>query len=58
MGNTQYQIAVLAEKINKYREKYQCPAVLVGDLNTDDLSRRSICDGKKGGRHAHDIATK
>ena len=67
MGNTQYQsgsdeareyqIAILAEKIRAYREKYQCPAVLVGDLNTNYLSRAARYLMGNGFRHAHDIAT-
>ena len=66
-GNTQYllvsdearefQIALLAEKIEKYRAKYQCPAILVGDLNTDYLSKAAQYLLKNGFRHAHDIAT-
>jgi hypothetical protein len=35
----EYQIHTLTDKIAKYREKYQCPAVLVGDLNTDYQSK-------------------
>ena len=31
----EYQIHLLANKIEAFRKKYQCPAVLVGDLNTD-----------------------
>lgn len=52
----EYQISVLAEKISFFREKYRCPAVLVGDFNTDYRSKavRSLLG--KGFRHAHDIA--
>ena len=67
MGNTQYQagsdeareyqISILAKKIKFYREKYNCPAVLVGDLNTGYLSRAVQYLLKNGFRHAHDIAT-
>ena len=66
-GNTQYQlgsdearefqIALLAEKIAEYRAKYQCPAILVGDLNTDYMSKAAHYLLKNGFRHAHDIAT-
>ena len=67
MGNTQYQagsdeareyqISVLAEKIEAFRKKYHCPAVLVGDLNTNYLSRAARYLMANGFRHAHDIAT-
>ncbi len=67
MGNAQYQagsdeareyqISILADKIKLYREKYRCPAVLVGDLNTGYLSRAVQYLLKNGFRHAHDIAT-
>lgn len=66
-GNTQfqngsdeareYQIAVLSEKIRFYKEKYRCPAVLVGDFNTDYSSKAVQYLLKNGFRHAHDIAT-
>ncbi len=52
----EFQIALLADKIKKYREKYQCPAVLVGDLNTDYDSKAAQYLLKNGYRHAHDIA--
>ncbi len=52
----EYQIAILADKIKQYREKYQCPAVLVGDLNTDYRSKAVQYLLKSGFRHAHDIA--
>ena len=67
MGNAQYQagsdeareyqISILADKIKLYREKYRCPAVLVGDLNTGYLSRAVQYLLQNGFRHAHDIAT-
>ena len=67
MGNTQYQsgsdearayqISLLAEKIRVYREKYQCAAVLVGDLNTGYSSQAVRYLMANGFRHAHDIAT-
>ena len=53
----EYQIRILTDKIAMYREKYQCPAVLVGDLNTDYQSKAVQFLLKNGYRHAHDIAT-
>ena len=52
----EFQIASLAEKIQAYRAKYQCPAVLVGDLNTDYNSKAAQYLLQNGFRHAHDIA--
>lgn len=51
------QIASLVEKIDQYREKYHCPAVLVGDMNTGYDSKAMIYVRSCGFRHAHDIAT-
>ena len=53
----EYQIATLAEKIRFYREKYDCPAVLVGDLNTNYRSKAIKYLLDHGFRHAHNIAT-
>ncbi len=53
----EYQISVLSEKIRFYREKYHCPAVLVGDFNTNYRSKAVQYLLKNGFRHAHDIAT-
>ena len=52
----EYQIASVLEKIEKYREKYQCPAVLVGDMNCPYPSLAMQYVRSKGFRHAHDIA--
>ena len=52
----EFQITLLAKQIRKYREKYQCPAVLVGDLNTDYHSKAVQYLLRNGFRHAHDIA--
>lgn len=52
-----YQIAQVVEKIEKYRRKYACPAVLVGDLNTGYDSAAVQHAMARGFRHAHDIAT-
>lgn len=51
------QMAMLIEKVEKYREKYNCPAILVGDFNTDYDSKAARYTMSKGYRHAHDIAT-
>ena len=52
----EYQIASVLERIEKYREKYQCPAVLVGDMNCPYPSLAMQYVRSKGFRHAHDIA--
>lgn len=51
------QIAIVVEKIAKYRETYGCPAVLVGDMNTGYDSKAMRYVRGQGFRHAHDIAT-
>ena len=53
----EYQISILLEKLAAYREKYACPAVLVGDMNTDYHSKAMQKVRAAGFRHAHDIAT-
>lgn len=53
----EYQISILLEKIKIYREKYNCPAVLVGDLNTGYNSKAVSHILSQGFRHAHHIAT-
>ena len=52
----EYQIASVLERIEKYREKYHCPAVLVGDMNCPYPSLAMKYVRSKGFRHAHDIA--
>ncbi len=52
-----YQIASVVEKIEKYREKYHCPAILCGDMNTGYNSAAIEYVRAQGFRHAHDIAT-
>ena len=52
----EYQIASVLERIEKYREKYHCPAVLVGDMNCPYPSLAMQYVRSKGFRHAHDIA--
>ncbi|MBP3369243.1 MAG: hypothetical protein J6L85_00695, partial [Clostridia bacterium] len=51
------QIAIALENIARYSEKYACPAVLVGDMNTDYNSKAMRHVRSQGFRHAHDIAT-
>ena len=52
----EYQLGLLIDKANRYREKYNCPAVIVGDLNTDYRSKAIRHALSVGYRHAHDIA--
>lgn len=51
------QIAMAMEKIKLYSARYHCPAILVGDMNTDYHSRAMRYVREHGFRHAHDIAT-
>ena len=51
------QVAMLIDRIEEYRKKYHCPAILVGDMNTDYNSIAMRYVRKYGYRHAHDIAT-
>lgn len=51
------QIAMLLKKMEAYREKYDCPAVLVGDMNCAYNSKAMQIVRSRGFRHAHDIAT-
>ena len=51
------QIEMVLEKIEKYRAKYNCPAILVGDMNCDYHSKAMRTVRQRGFHHAHDIAT-
>ena len=51
------QLASLGEKVDEYREKYSCPAVIVGDMNTVYSAPAIQNILGRGYRHAHDIAT-
>ena len=51
------QIASVVDKIEQYRKQYDCPAVLVGDMNTDYHSKAMTYVRAHGFCHAHDIAT-
>ena len=53
----EYQIELLTTALDRFREKYNCPAFLVGDLNTGFDSKAVQSTIAKGYRHAHDIAT-
>lgn len=53
----EYQIKILTDKVNLYREKYACPAIIVGDLNTDYRSKAVKYALEHGYKHAHNIAT-
>lgn len=50
------QAALVVEKIAAYREKYGCPAVLLGDMNTGYDSKAMAYVRAHGFCHAHDIA--
>lgn len=53
----EYQIELLTTALDRFRAKYNCPAFLVGDLNTGYESKAVGKAFAKGFRHAHDIAT-
>ena len=53
----EYQISLVLDKIKQYRTQYDCPAILVGDMNTDYHSKAMKYVRTHGYRHAHDIAT-
>ena len=52
-----YQIGLLMQKIEDFSKKYNCPSLIVGDLNAgyDSFAVQSAL--KNGYLHAHDIAT-
>lgn len=53
----EYQTNCMLDALEALREKYNCPAIAVGDFNTtcDSLALKSAF--ARGYRHAHDIAT-
>ena len=53
----EYQIKLAIEKIEKYRAKYSCPVVFVGDMNTGYNSKAIQYALSCGFRHARHIAT-
>ena len=53
----EYQLELLTQKVDHYRKKYNCPAIVVGDMNTHYNSKAIQTAFANGFRHAHDIAT-
>ena len=51
------QISLLLTKLDEYRGKYNCPAILLGDMNAGYHSEAMQTVRANGFRHAHDIAT-
>lgn len=51
------QIAMLLASVNEYRERYNCPAIIVGDMNCQYNSKAMQLVRNNGYFHAHDIAT-
>lgn len=51
-----YQIELAIQKIAEYQKKYNCPAVIVGDLNADYESLAVQKALHEGYIHAHDVA--
>lgn len=52
----EYQVQMLAAQVTALQKKYNCPAVVVGDFNTDYRSKAMQYLLADGFRHAHDIA--
>lgn len=52
-----YQMGLVIEQITKFQEKYNCPAILVGDMNANYASLAIQKAFAEGFVHAHDIAT-
>ena len=52
-----YQVSMLIEHVRAYREKYHCPAIVLGDMNTGYTAEAIGRFFEEGYRHAHDIAT-
>ncbi len=52
----EYQMNMLLDALEPIREKYNCPAVVVGDLNDVYESLALNAAFARGYRHAHDIA--
>ena len=53
----EYQLALLTNKTKEYVKKYNCPAFVVGDMNTDYNSKAIQSALSSGFKHAHDIAS-
>lgn len=52
-----WQLGQMMDKAEGFQKKYDCPAVLVGDLNTWPVSLALNNARERGFLHAHDIAT-
>ena len=52
----EYQVQLLAQQVTRMQNKYGCPAVVVGDFNTDYNSKAIQYLFADGFRHAHDVA--
>ena len=51
------QIALLVSKTEEYREKYNCPVFVVGDMNCNYNSKAMKYIRSHGFCHAHDVAS-
>lgn len=52
-----YQLGILMDKIDEYTEKYNCPAIILGDFNANYRSLALQSALKRGYVHGHDVAT-
>ena len=52
-----YQLNMLVERVKRFEAKYNCPSVIVGDLNDTYHSKCLQEMFAKGYSHAHDLAT-
>lgn len=52
-----WQLGQLMNKADEYRQKYHCPAVIVGDLNAYPGSQALNLANERGFLNAHDVAT-
>ena len=53
----EYQLASLIDKAEFYRKKYNCQAIVVGDMNTGYNSKAIQSALERGYFHAHDVAS-
>ena len=53
----EFQVALMVKSVLQLKEKYNCPAIIVGDFNTDYNSKAVKHLFDNGFSHAHDIAT-
>ena len=51
-----YQINLMIDRVEELRKKYDCPAIISGDLNDVYESPAIKAAQERGYRHAHDIA--